>query len=93
MLSGEDFLGGEVQNSVNLPMVRFFDNILGLIFLETCLDLRLFEKVISKLKRWYIQENFVKDNFFKKTFWTVIFLKEKKIIFGKIFFGKEEEAI
>ena len=51
MLSGEDFLGGEVQNSVNLPMVRFFDNILGLIFLEKCLDLRLFGKVISKLKR------------------------------------------
>ena len=51
MLSGEDFLGGEVQNSVNLPMVRFFDNILELIFLEKCLDLRLFGKVISKLKR------------------------------------------
>ena len=51
MLSGKDFLGGEVQNSVNLPMVRFFDNILELIFLEKCLDLRLFGKVISKLKR------------------------------------------
>ena len=51
MLSGEDFLGGEVQNSVNLPMVRFFDNSLELIFLEKCLDLRLFGKVISKLKR------------------------------------------
>ena len=51
MLSGEDFLGGEVQNSVNLPMVRFFDNIQELIFLEKCLDLRLFGKVISKLKR------------------------------------------
>ena len=51
MLSGEDFFGGVVQNSVNLPMVRFFDNFLGLIFLGTCSDLRLFGKVISKLKR------------------------------------------
>ena len=29
MLSGEDFFGGEVQNSVNLPMVRFFGQLSG----------------------------------------------------------------
>ena len=50
MLSGEDFLGGEVQNSVNLPMVRFFDNFLGLIFLGTCLDLRLLWKTSFETK-------------------------------------------
>ena len=36
MLSGEDFLGGEVQNSVNLPMVRFFGQLSGADFFGTC---------------------------------------------------------
>ena len=58
--------GGWGAELCELAYGEIFDNILELIFLEKCLDLRLFGKVISKLKRWYIQENFVKDNFFKK---------------------------
>ena len=72
----------------------FLTTFLGWFFWNMFRSETFFGKLVSKLKGWYIQENFVKGNIFKKKYFrTDIFLKDKKVIYGKIFFGKEEEAI